>query len=1166
MELTGQQQLLIDTLKAYPSGTIYTDSSRKTVFKGFKLYNDRSVEKIFWHDDRGVLGVNLTSPTGKTYPVTVSIEGESLAFHCGCDGLNRGEKCEHIVCALATLVHLLKPTLFKMGGDDPHHRDRLLAGLMKTRLPAVAEPTSSGILRLPTEIQKSGNGLKDGTRVRGKPLFRIVLEESGKALKAHIEQDGERIEPSRQARSLKSELLYLLSLFNQDNLSLPQPVFLRKWTADYPILYRDRTGDRPVEWMEKETSRAWMEFDVSGDSVVLSKRCAIGDGLIPAELVGYFAFSREQAKICLSKAETGRGWKLWRMIRAACLREPSAAARVIKMDPETIRVPRNIFENFQIMLSSPTREESGGSIVYKVEGLGVNPVATEVSGYRLTITEKRSDGSEFLIRPECRAGNYAFLPSQKILSFVKAMEFGRVPASLRTKKRKPILFDAFFEALALNDREARDEALKKIVNDTAFGRHKLAALARRLIRGSIEEWKNGGMQLRLMDGRWHLMSPDKEKEALLFLVPYRVFGSRLFEKIVPKSAEMTVERDDLLKGLGVLRDTTRKHDIELCFNGLPVERARWELELDATDGTIDWFEIRPEIRCNGQILEKEVWEQALAGQGVIYHNGAVQILDETTVNTLAVISGLSGAGQSSPREVVTVPRHRILELLSLRRQGIRVKLSPRDEEIIGHLMQFESISGRPVPGCIKSELRDYQKKGYYWLSFLYEHRFGACLADDMGLGKTVQAISFLGAIKEGRVASPFLSPVPSLVVVPPSLIFNWEQEIERFCPALRVYVYQGRERSAAPDGYDVVITSYGLVRKDIKKLKNFRFNVIIFDEAQTIKNIFAHTTGAARQLNGFFKVALTGTPMENHIGEYYSIMDLILPGLLGEHKAFQARTRQEATSLIPFITERTRPFVLRRTKERILKELPPKIERDVYLELTETQKRFYNKTVAEVRSTIDDAYRSKTAAQAKIIALTAIMKLRQICLTPKLVAPGLEGISPKVEFLVDKLGELSSEAHCSLVFSQFTSFLNLVEEELRFRGHRIFRLDGSTPVAKRKGIVEGFQRDESTAVFLLSLKAGGQGLNLARAAYVFHLDPWWNPAVETQASDRSHRIGQKDKVIVTRLIMRHTVEEKMMTLKQRKLMLYRALMDAPEESAGRSITREDFNFLLGAAG
>ncbi len=283
--------------------------------------------------------------------------------------------------------------------------------------------------------------------------------------------------------------------------------------------------------------------------------------------------------------------------------------------------------------------------------------------------------------------------------------------------------------------------------------------------------------------------------------------------------------------------------------------------------------------------------------------------------------------------------------------------------------------------------------------------------------------------------------------------------------------------------------------------------MIVFDEAQAIKNIFADTTGAVRQLKGRFKVALTGTPVENHVGEYFSIMDLVLPGLLGEYREFQGKAREDLTAVLPLLRERTKPFMLRRTKEHILKELPPKVENDVYLELTDEQKRFYNRTVQEVRATIDAAYRGKTASQARIIALTAIMRLRQICLTPQLLLPDLRGPSPKVEFLKDKLEELFSESHSALVFSQFTSFLDVVEAELRVKGIPLLRLDGSTPVVKRKEIVGAFQGSAAPSVFLLSLKAGGQGLNLTRATYVFHLDPWWNPAVENQASDRSHRIG-----------------------------------------------------------
>jgi len=655
---------------------------------------------------------------------------------------------------------------------------------------------------------------------------------------------------------------------------------------------------------------------------------------------------------------------------------------------------------------------------------------------------------------------------------------------------------------------------------------------------------------------------------LLFHIPLQVLGPGIFERVVLGDSRMVIGEEEFLTHLQNLNSLASENGIDVRIEGHSIESAVWEIEIDATQGTIDWFEIRPEIRCNGMTIEREVWEQAIRGKGVMYRNGMVQILDRKILDTLSAIAGLgetpgrTGKG-SRAREIVSIPRLRIIELFLLRKRGVSVRFTPHDEEIMHRLTEFDRIEKRELPSGLRSELRQYQKEGYYWLGFLYEHRFGACLADDMGLGKTIQALALLGAIREGKIGMVRENRGPSLIIMPPSLLFNWEKEIERFYPDLRVYVYRGKERSTVLEGYDAVLTSYGLIRRDIERLKNVRFNAIIFDEAQTIKNIFAGTTGAVRRLQGRFKVALTGTPIENHVGEYFSIMDLVLPGLLGDYREFQEQARQDMSVFLPSVTERTRPFVLRRTKERILKELPPKVENDVYLELTERQKKFYNRTVEEVRSTIDEAYRSKTASQARVVALTAIMKLRQICLTPELLVQAQKELSPKIEFLTEKLEELSVESHSSLVFSQFTSFLDLVENELKARKFHLFRLDGSTPVIKRKKIVEEFQACEEPSVFLLSLKAGGQGLNLTRATYVFHLDPWWNPAVENQASDRSHRIGQKNKVIVTRLLMRHTVEEKMMALKQRKLSLYRALMDSPERSAGKAITREDFNFLLG---
>jgi non-specific serine/threonine protein kinase len=291
-------------------------------------------------------------------------------------------------------------------------------------------------------------------------------------------------------------------------------------------------------------------------------------------------------------------------------------------------------------------------------------------------------------------------------------------------------------------------------------------------------------------------------------------------------------------------------------------------------------------------------------------------------------------------------------------------------------------------------------------------------------------------------------------------------------------------------------------------------------------------------------------------------MDIAVPGLLGDYDGFRRRMNQASEQFLEMLTRRTRPFILRRTKTMIASELPPKIETDIYLELTDGQKALYTRTVAEVRETVAGAYKSRAAGQARIIALTAILRLRQLCLSPEILLAKTREPSPKVEFLLEQLEELFDEGHSVLVFSQFTSFLDIVEREMAARKQKYLRLDGSTSVAERKKLVNAFQNTDEPTAFLLSLKAGGKGLNLTRATYVFHLDPWWNPAVEDQASDRAHRIGQTNQVTITRLVMRHTIEEKMMELKKRKLALYRAILENATSGEKGGISREDFDFLL----
>jgi len=801
------------------------------------------------------------------------------------------------------------------------------------------------------------------------------------------------------------------------------------------------------------------------------------------------------------------------------------------------------------------------STLFSTEGQRAEAELPSTVSYILRIKRWQSPERGYLLEPQFDASGIVKPLSGAITDFIMALEGGRIYAPLRTRKRKEILYRSFFQALAQKTKKAKEEVIRDSIETLTFGNYRSTEEGRQILREYLGGKDEEGKRFYLEQGRWWFVPFDRSMEGPLYAIPFEIFGAGIFKKMLTRHA-MFVDEEDLSKGLPDFYARLKKEGIALIFDDQPVMTTQWEFELDASRASIDWFEIRPEIRCNGVVIDETLWEKALNGRGVFEDNGRIQILDPESLKTLSALYEAARNSTAIKNGIVQVPRLQILDWILLRKSGIQIKLPPEDEQIMERLVRFRKIEEAPVPRHLQATLRGYQREGIDWLAFLYENRFGACLADDMGLGKTLQAIALLARIKEKNEGGGDSARACHLIVVPPSLLFNWEREIEKFYPGLKIYLYQGTERTVSFEGYDLVLTTYGLVNRDIDKLKEIRFDVIVFDEAQAVKNIYAHRTGAVRQLKASFKLALTGTPVENHIGEYYSIMDLVLPGLLGEYDRFRRQVKKEDSSFLDTVIRRTKPFILRRTKEETLKELPPKVETDFYLDLTEKQKRLYAKTVEAVRSTIEEAFRTKTTSQAKIVALTGLLKLRQICLTPRLLIPELVEVTPKIEFLRAQLTKLYAEGHHALVFSQFTSFLDIVEEAIQGNGLRIFRLDGSTPVGKRKKLVEGFQNSREPSVFLLSLKAGGQGLNLTRATYVFHLDPWWNPAVENQASDRAHRIGQKKKVIITRLIMRHTIEEKMMELKRRKLKLYQAILESPSAGGRLPITKEDFDYLL----
>lgn len=626
-----------------------------------------------------------------------------------------------------------------------------------------------------------------------------------------------------------------------------------------------------------------------------------------------------------------------------------------------------------------------------------------------------------------------------------------------------------------------------------------------------------------------------------------------------------IDKADFFANLAQYKNYLDEQGIELFIDGKSVKVSNINATIDAEreffSPDIDWFEIKPEIMYDGEPISDEEWESIMTSGSVFQRGDTYHVVDTGSKLMLDVLARILKIGSKfkKKKDIVEIPRLQIFDLIELLAQGVRVKLSAEDRKILDNLTNFTKIEPAKLPTKLNANLRDYQKSGYDWLAFLYKNKFGACLADEMGLGKTIQAISLLAGIKEGEVRKEKQECKPHLVVSPPSLTFNWCNELQKFYPSFKINEYTGAKRADDFEDCDIVVTSYETARNDIEKLKQKNFDVIVFDEAQAIKNISAKKTSAVRQLVGDFKLTLTGTPLENSLAEYYSIMDISVPGILPE-SAHQVKVNINDAGHQNII-KRTRPFILRRTKSEILKELPEKSENDIYFSMTTRQKALYNKIVTEIRRTVESAYKEKTAYQASIIALTAILRLRQICVSPNIIDNNAQVDSPKIEYLVDAISNLIKSGDAALIFSQFIGSLDIIERELAANGIKVLRIDGSTAMPRRKEIVEQFQDKKTVSVLLLSLKVGGVGLNLTRANHVFHVDPWWNPAVENQASDRAHRIGQSQKVFVHRLLMHHSIEEKMMVLKEHKKKLFDSVMSGAADKSV-SITKEDFEFLL----
>lgn len=554
----------------------------------------------------------------------------------------------------------------------------------------------------------------------------------------------------------------------------------------------------------------------------------------------------------------------------------------------------------------------------------------------------------------------------------------------------------------------------------------------------------------------------------------------------------------------------------------------------------DWFYFAPNTDCLDQSISlQEIARLMVENHGYIKtKRGFVKISDQSQqeLKLLTEFGALRTGKKFSKPE--------ILPLLGLTQVS---SPQPSTQELIHQLTHFSSDSIVPTDQ-FKGTLRDYQLFGLRWLRFLKTGGFGGILADDMGLGKTVQTLAFCDSIEKNG---------PTLIVGPTNVLYNWEREIRNFTPHLRPLVYTGSQRSLDIANVDFVVTSFGILKNDIDLFAKIPFSVVLIDEAQFIKNPKTQISAAVKQLSGQFRLALTGTPIENHLQDLWNLFDFAMPGYLGTLSAFDALLDDNPNLL----KNKIRPFVLRREKREVLSSLPPKTEMIIECEMTPLQTQLYQK----ILSTAKQGVMTAKGKVARLNILTALLKLRQVCSHPGLLAE-LEGHpgndSGKWQIIQEKILELIDNGHKIVLFSQFTKMLDIIETWVVAEGIETMRIDGSVTGPNRQKRINQFQESPNPGIFLISLKAGGVGINLTAADYVIHVDPWWNPATESQATDRVHRMGQKNKVMVYKFVTRGTIEEKIVSLQQSKRELLEKIVDIDNQDPGKLDWEEIKNLIV----
>ncbi len=658
-----------------------------------------------------------------------------------------------------------------------------------------------------------------------------------------------------------------------------------------------------------------------------------------------------------------------------------------------------------------------------------------------------------------------------------------------------------------------------------------------------------------------------------FLTLNSCFGDMFFRfsKYDLETRELTysLPASTMFQGLSEFHTRTSIHGVQIFYNKNEISRWSSKIRFERKSTATNWFDLELSVNKEDMTIVENVDLDnglALTKDGLVlltkeqkellrfvkkYTKYEAQNKYQTNESDGEVQEGEEETTEELNKFVLPFNRARIFELFELRKLGIDGALTEDEIRLCESLATLEEMPKYDVPESLKDILRPYQVDGYNWLRFLFENKLGACLADDMGLGKTLQTIAFLTSVYDK------IDHV--LIVCPVTILMNWEAEFKKFSN-IDVQIYHGGEREFK-EGTKITLTSYGVMKREIDEtFADKNFDIVILDEVQHLKNIRSMGAYAARKIKANYRICLTGTPVENDLAEFYNILDLSIPGIWGDLQFIRTSSNKKSRLLA---RKTAAPFILRRTKGQVLTDLPPKIENNVVLNFTEHEDADYKASLVRIKNKIQNAPSKKKYGEI----LRGLLELRQKCLwqrrTGEMTFRASMVDSTKVQFLMETLEQILEEGHQAIIFSQFTTYLDIIQKIIHERHWKMARIDGTQTVKKRQSQVELFQAGKAP-VFLISLKAGGVGLNLTAASYVFIMDPWWNPAVESQAIDRAHRIGQQNTLTVYKPIIKGTVEEKVLELQAMKRELFKDLLPDDDESlfTGK-LTMLDFESLLG---